>query len=85
VDEEQAGISRDRFLDEMTRRKIGVGVHYLSMPEHPHYQKTFGWKAEEYPHARRVGRQTLSLPLSARLTDDDVDDVIAAVREIVKR
>lgn len=80
VDQARAGISRDAFLDAMTARKIGVGVHYLSIAEHPFYQQTFGWHPEDYPHAMRIGRETVSLPLSAKLTDDDVADVIAAVR-----
>lgn len=80
VDEQRAGISRDRFLDRMTAQKIGVGVHYLSVPEHPVYQERFGWRPEDYPNAMRIGRQTVSLPLSAKLGDDDVADVVAAVR-----
>jgi dTDP-4-amino-4,6-dideoxygalactose transaminase len=75
VDGGRTGISRDAFLDAMTARKIGVGVHYLSIPEHPYYQQRFGWRPEEYPHAMRIGRQTVSLPLSAKLGDDDVADV----------
>src|SRR6266567_1957603 len=79
VDESRAGISRDRFLDAMTAEKIGVGVHYRSVPEHPYYQRVLGWRPEEYPNAYRIGRQTVSLPLSPKLTDADVEDVISAV------
>jgi len=79
VDEEVCGVSRDRFLDRMTRENIGVGVHYLSVPEHPYYQQNYGWKPEDTPESMRIGRQTLSLPLSAKLTDGDVADVIEAV------
>jgi len=84
VDEAQAGISRDRFLDAMTAENIGVGVHYLSIPEHPYYQQRFDWRPEDYPHAMRIGRQTLSLPISAKLTDEDVEDVIKAVKRVLK-
>jgi dTDP-4-amino-4,6-dideoxygalactose transaminase len=83
LDEEKTGISRDEFLNAMTAHNIGVGVHYLSIPEHPFYQKTFGWKPEDYPNAMRIGRQTVSLPLSAKLTKEDVGDVIEAVRRIL--
>ena len=83
VDEAKTRISRDRFLNAMTAENIGVGVHYLSIPEHPYYQKTFGWKPEDYPHAMKIGRQTVSLPLSPKLTDKDVDDVILAVKRIL--
>ena len=83
VDPARAGIERDAFLDAMTRQNIGVGVHYLSIPEHPYYQKVFGWRAMDYPNAMRIGRQTVSLPLSAKLTDEDADDVVAAVRHVL--
>ncbi|MEN8446627.1 MAG: DegT/DnrJ/EryC1/StrS family aminotransferase [Cyanobacteria bacterium J06555_13] len=85
IDTAKAGIKRDAFLEAMTAQNIGVGVHYLSIPEHPYYQQTFGWKPENYPQAMRIGRQTVSLPLSAKLTDDDVDDVIRAVKSILLR
>lgn len=81
IDESRTGVSRDEFLARMTSESIGVGVHYLSIPEHPYYQRAFGWTPEEYPHALRIGRQTASLPISARLTDDDVGDVISAVKK----
>lgn len=83
VDESRTGITRDGFLDAMTARKIGVGVHYRSIPEHEYYRQTFGWKPEDYPNAYRIGRQTVSLPISAKLSDQDVDDVIGAVKSLV--
>lgn len=85
IDEAKTGITRDAFLNAMTMENIGVGVHYLSIPEHPYYQKTFGWKPEDYPEAMRIGRETVSLPLSAKLTDGDVGDVIGAVIKILTR
>ena len=84
VDENASGISRDSFLDGMTRNKIGVGVHYRSVPEHPYYRKAFGWKPEDYPNAHRIGRQTVSLPISPKLSEEDVEDVIRAVRALVR-
>ncbi|HXM51076.1 MAG TPA: DegT/DnrJ/EryC1/StrS family aminotransferase, partial [Pyrinomonadaceae bacterium] len=79
IDEARVGISRDEFLDEMTANDVGVGVHYLSVPEHPVYQDKFGWRPEDYPNAMRTGRQTVSLPLSAGLTDREVSRVIEVV------
>ena len=83
VDGRKAQIARDQFLDAMTANNIGVGVHYLSISEHPFYQKRFGWRAKDYPNAMRIGRQTVSLPLSAKLSDDDVSDVVSTVRKIL--
>jgi dTDP-4-amino-4,6-dideoxygalactose transaminase len=83
VDEQNAGLDRDSFLNSMTWNGIGAGVHYLSIPEHEFYRETYGWRTEDYPNATRIGRQTASLPISAKLTDEDVDDVIKAVVRVL--
>ncbi len=85
IEKARCGVSRDEFIDAMTAHNIGVGVHYLSVPEHPYYQDTLGWRPEEYPHAMRIGRSTVSIPLSARLSDEDITDVIGAIRSILER
>jgi dTDP-4-amino-4,6-dideoxygalactose transaminase len=84
IDRARAGLSRDTALAAMNARRIGVGVHYRSIAEHPFYQRTFGWRPEDWPHAMHIGRQTLSLPLSPRLSDADVEDTLGAVRAIVR-
>ena len=80
IDEHRTGINRDAFLNAMTHAGIGVGVHYLSIPEHPYYQQHYGWRVEEYPHAMKIGRQTVSIPLSAKLNAGEVERIIQAVR-----
>jgi dTDP-4-amino-4,6-dideoxygalactose transaminase len=84
VDTARAGLSRDEFLQRMTRCGIGVGVHYLSVPEHPAYQQRFGWSPDAFPAARDVGRSTVSLPLSPKLSDDDVAYIIDQVRATLR-
>lgn len=83
IDEERAGITRDQFLAQMNRHNVGTGVHYLSIPEHPYYQQRFGWKPDDTPNALRIGRQTVSLPISAKLTENDIQDVVEAVKTVV--
>ena len=73
-------MSRDQFLAAMHEQQIGTGVHYLSIPEHQFYRQKFSWDVNDYPNATRIGRQTVSLPLSVKLTDQDVEDVIDAVK-----
>lgn len=84
IDEEKCGITRDDFLNAMNEQRIGTGVHYLSIPEHPYYQQRFGWKPEDYPNAMKVGRQTVSVPLSAKLTIENTDKITHAVCELIK-
>jgi len=81
INKETAGINRDQFINEMTFNGIGVGVHYISIPEHPYYQRAFGWKPEDYPNSMKIGRSIVSIPISAKLTDQDVSDVILSVKK----
>lgn len=78
IDKERCGLERDEFLNRMNEQRIGTGVHYLSIPEHPYYQQRFGWRPEHWPEAMQIGRQTASLPLSAKLSGEDIDRVIEA-------
>lgn len=83
LDIDRLKITRDQFLDEMTKRNIGVGVHYIALHLHPYYQETYGYKKGDFPNAEWISERTVSLPLSAKLKDEDVNDVIEAVREII--
>lgn len=84
IDIDKAKVSRDQFLTEMTKRKIGVGVHYIALHLQPYYQKMYGYKRGDFPNAEWVSDRTVSIPLSAKLTPGDVSDVIGAVKDILK-
>lgn len=81
IDPRRCGRTRDEVMHGLHRRRIGTGVHYRSIPSFTAYRDRFGWRPEEFPAAMRLGQTTLSLPLSPRLSDDDVGDVIAALRQ----
>jgi dTDP-4-amino-4,6-dideoxygalactose transaminase len=80
---ERLTIDRNRFIDELKRRRIGAGVHFTALHLHKYYRERYGYAAGSFPNAEWIGHRTLSLPLSAALTDADVDDVIEAVRDTV--
>jgi dTDP-4-amino-4,6-dideoxygalactose transaminase len=83
LDTDRLRISRDRFLEQMTRANIGVGVHYVALHLHPYYRKTYGYKPGDFPVAEWISQRTVSLPLSPKLCDKDVADVIAATNSIL--
>jgi dTDP-4-amino-4,6-dideoxygalactose transaminase len=85
VDPQRCGRTRDEMLMELHRRRIGTGVHYRSIPSFSVYRDRFGWRPEDYPVAAALGESTLSIPLSPRLSDDDVGDVIAALRHVLQK
>jgi len=83
IDPDRAGKTRDQVQRELHERNIGTGIHFVSLHLHPYYRDAFDLKPEDFPHARTVSERTLSLPLSAKLTDRDVGDVIEAVRDVL--
>lgn len=70
ADEKQAGITHS--------------VHFIPVHIHPYYQKRFGFKEADLPLAMNDYKRTLSLPLYPSMSDEDVQDVIEAVRDIEK-
>jgi dTDP-4-amino-4,6-dideoxygalactose transaminase len=50
---------------------------------HPFYRDKYGYRPEDNPVAADAYERMLSLPLHAGLTNEDVDDVIEAVRDLV--
>ena len=81
--EDHAPVSRDQFMVEMHKRRIGTGVHYRALHTHPYYSERFGFRPEQFPRAYQIGEHTVSIPLTPKLTDLEVDRVIDAVRGIL--
>ena len=75
-------VDRNQILQALHKENIGVGVHFISLHVHPYYRKRFGFKKRDFPNALYHSDRTISLPLSSRLTNQDVNDVIAAVRKV---
>ena len=80
VDPTRCGLTRDTFMKRLQESKIGTGVHYVGVHLHPYYRERFGYRREDFPNASWISDRTVSLPLSPKLTDEDVSDVIEAVR-----
>ena len=80
---DQAPVTRDKYIMKMHERKIGTGVHYRAVHSHPYYRDRWGYAPDRCPNALHIGERTVSLPLSAKLTDAEADRVIGATREVL--
>lgn len=74
---------RDTVQEALYREGIGTGIHFVALHLHPFYRDTFGHRRGDFPQAEHISNRTISLPLSAKLTDRDVGDVIAAVGKVL--
>ncbi|MGB6812402.1 MAG: DegT/DnrJ/EryC1/StrS family aminotransferase, partial [Candidatus Sulfotelmatobacter sp.] len=77
-------LKRDRaqVFRALRAENIGVNVHYIPVHLHPYYRDRFGYRGGEYPVAETAYEQLISLPMFHSMTEQDVEDVIAAVSKV---
>ncbi|MGB8707620.1 MAG: UDP-4-amino-4,6-dideoxy-N-acetyl-beta-L-altrosamine transaminase [Dehalococcoidia bacterium] len=80
---EKLKVGRKEILEALRAENIGVNVHYLPVHLHPFYQKKFGYKRGDYPAAEKYYERAITLPLFPKMSDDDIEDVIKAVRKVI--
>jgi perosamine synthetase len=83
IDKDALGVDRDQFFRALRAENIGVNVHYIPVHLHSYYRDRFGFNGGEYPAAEHAYEQLISLPMFHGMSDQDVEDVIAAVRKVV--
>ena len=74
--------SRDDFMAQMSKHNIGTAYHYQALHLFTCYGEITGLKAGDLPNSEYVSERIVSLPLFPAMTDDDVTDVIEAIKEI---
>ena len=79
---ERLTCTRREFFDAMRAEGIGCQIHYIPTYWFPYYQH-LGYKKGLCPNAEEVYKGIMSLPLFPLMSDQDVADVIAAVKKIV--
>jgi dTDP-4-amino-4,6-dideoxygalactose transaminase len=82
VDDTRTAVTRDQVLGRLHALRIGAGVHYRPVHQHPWYRRAFGARTGSLPNAEWIGARTFSLPLTAAMTDDDAADVVRALGHI---
>lgn len=76
-------VDRDYVMQALHAENIGAGIHFIGLHLHPYYRENLDIDPSAFPHSTWISGRTISLPLSAKLTDNDVADVIAAVRKVL--
>ena len=76
-------LTRDELLTGLAEQRIGTGVHYRGVHLHPYYRDRYGIRREDLPHATHISDRTLSLPLGAKMSNGDLEDVVRALRHLL--
>ena len=75
-----AGVDRNTFIERLFAAGIGVSVHYIPLHLHLYWRERYALDAAMFPASQRAYERMLSLPLYTRMSDADVQRVVAAVR-----
>lgn len=78
-------INRDQTIEELRRRGIGTGVHFIPLHLQPYYQRTWGYRLGDFPRAEEYFERCISLPIYPSMTDDDVERVITELQDIAAK
>jgi len=79
---EALGTTRQSFRAALRAQGIATGLSYE--PSHlTTLGRNLGWREGQFPHAERIGRETVTLPLHCGMTEADVDRVCAAVAQVL--
>ncbi len=85
LDLEGLTIDRGAFIQALKERNIGTSVHFIPLHLHPYYRGRFEPAKERFKNAERAYERIVSLPIYPAMAPADVDDVIHAVRALVRK
>ena len=74
--------TRRQFFDALAAENVQPQVHYVPVYYFPFYEKR-GYKKGLCPVAEDIYKGIMSIPLYPMMTDEDVNDVIKAVKKVV--
>jgi perosamine synthetase len=83
LDLQRLRITRNEFIEALKKENIGTSVHFIPLHLHPYYRDALNHDLNDFPKANGVFERIISLPIYPRMTEDDVQRVIASVKKIV--
>ena len=81
---ERLRIARREFIEALKKEGIGTSVHFIPLHLHPLYRDTFGYRSQDFPTASAAFERIISLPIYPKMTEINVEAVIAAVKKTVR-
>ena len=85
LDTDRAGISRDDFMAELKKRNIGTGLHFRAVHLQKYYRESMGTGRGMLPNTEWNSERICSLPLFPDMTKEDVDDVVEAIKDVLRK
>ncbi len=80
---EKRGIDRAKFMEELKKRNIGSGIHFVAAHLQKYYADVMGFRRGSLPNTEWNSDRICSLPLFPDMKEGDVDEVVAAIKEVL--
>jgi len=84
IDFKRLGKSRREVMEEFKAKGVLTQVHYTPVYTQPYYQKELAYKWGDHPKTEAYYEQCLSIPLYPTMTDEEIQIVINAIKDIIK-
>ena len=72
-----------QVFESLREQGIGVNLHYIPVHMQPHYEH-MGFEPADFPQAQVYYKEAISIPMFQTMTDEQQDEVIAALRIAVQ-
>lgn len=79
---EELATDRKVIYEALQAENIGVNVHYIPVYWHPYYQQ-LGYEKGLCPKAEALYEQIITLPLFSAMSDEDVLNVVEAIKKVI--
>ncbi|MHA1237644.1 MAG: DegT/DnrJ/EryC1/StrS family aminotransferase [Candidatus Odinarchaeia archaeon] len=76
---------RDKLKAKLASKGIQTRVYYPILIPLQKYYRHLGYKPGDFPNAEKATKECLSLPVHPGLTEDDLNKIVKAVKECMKR
>jgi UDP-4-amino-4-deoxy-L-arabinose-oxoglutarate aminotransferase len=83
IDPERTGFTRDEFREQLRKRNIGTGLHFLAVHKLSYYRERYHPSSELLRNSEYVGARITSLPLFPDMQEDDVVRVVDEIRDVL--
>jgi dTDP-4-amino-4,6-dideoxygalactose transaminase len=74
---------RAELIEHLAAQGVGTSVHYIPLHRQPYWRDTYALDARSFPQADLAYHNIVSLPLYTKMTDEQQDRVIGAIRSIL--
>lgn len=78
----QIKISKKELFERMKERGIMLNLHYIPVHTQPYYQE-LGFKEGDFPVSEQYYKEAVTLPLFYDLTEEQQDEIVAALKDVL--